>query len=63
MIETLTRDLVVRLMEDRGLTMRDAMDVLYRSKTYAALTNLNTGLYYQSPAYLYDVLSVELSHG
>lgn len=61
MIETLTRDLIVRLMEDRGLTMREAMDILYRSKTYVALSNLATGLYFQSAAYLYDELSQELS--
>jgi hypothetical protein len=36
------------------------MDIVYNSKTYAALNNLNTGLYFQSPAYVYDVLAEEL---
>ncbi len=61
MIETLTRELIVRLMEERSMTMRDAMDVVYNSETYHALNNLETGLYFQSPAYLYDVLSQELN--
>ena len=61
MIETLTRELIVRLMEERSLSMRDAMDVVYNSKTYHALNNLGTGLYFQSPAYLYDVLSQEIN--
>ena len=60
MVETLTRDLIVRLMEERLLSMREAMDILYKSDTYKALTNLNTGLYFQSSAYLYDELSHEM---
>ena len=61
MIETLTRELITRLMEERSLTMREAMDVVYNSKTYSALNNLDTGLYFQSPAYVYDVLAEELT--
>lgn len=60
MVETLTRELIVRLMEERSLSMREAMDIVYNSKTYAALNNLNTGLYFQSPAYVYDVLAEEI---
>lgn len=60
MVETLTRELIARLMEERSLSMREAMDIVYNSKTYAALNNLNTGLYFQSPAYVYDVLEEEI---
>ncbi|MBO7572865.1 MAG: hypothetical protein J6T48_12010 [Bacteroidales bacterium] len=60
MVETLTSQLIARLMEERSLTMREAMDVVYNSQTFAALNNLNTGLYFQSPAYVYDVLEEEL---
>lgn len=60
LIETLTRDLIVRLMEERSLSTREAMDVVYRSKTYAALCNTDSGLYFQSAAYLYDMLQNEL---
>lgn len=61
MIETLTRELIVRLMENRSLSMREAMEIVFKSKTYAALNNLGSGLYYQSPTYLYDTLSQELT--
>lgn len=61
MVETQTRELITRLMEERSLTMREAMDVVYNSKTYSALNNLDTGLYFQSPAYVYDVLEEELT--
>lgn len=60
MVETLTRELIARLMEERSLNMREAMDIVYNSKTYSALNNLDTGLYFQSPAYVYDVLEEEL---
>lgn len=60
MVETLTRELIARLMEERSLSMREAMDIVYNSKTYAALNNLSTGLYFQSPAYVYDVLAEEI---
>ena len=61
MIETLTREMIARLMEERSITMREAMEILYKSNTYAALNNTKTGLYFQSPAYLYDNLMQELS--
>lgn len=61
MIETLTSEMIARLMEERSLTMREAMDVVYKSKTYEALNNLKTGLYFQSPVYLYDHLQQELN--
>ncbi len=60
MIESLTRDMITRLMEERGISMREAMDIVYRSHTYNALTNLNTGLYYQSDVYVMDQLEHEL---
>ena len=60
MIETMTRDLIARLMEERSLTMREAMDIVYSSRTYEALQNLNTGLYFQSPAYVFDELTKEI---
>ena len=60
MIETLTREMIARLMEERSFSMREAMDIVYKSKTYKALNNLKTGLYFQSPAYLYDSLKQEI---
>ena len=54
--------MIARLMEERSMTMREAMDIVYKSKTYAALNNTKTGLYFQSPAYLYDSLEKELKN-
>lgn len=54
MIESLTRDVVSLLMEEDGLSMREAMDKFYSSRTYDALSQPETGLYIQSPAYILD---------
>lgn len=54
MIESLTRDVVALLMEERGMTMRDAMDAFCSSRTFNALSQQETGLYFQSPAYILD---------
>ena len=62
MIETLTREMIARLMEEYSMTMREAMDVVYKSKTYAALNNTKTGLYFQSSAYIYDIFEDELNN-
>ena len=52
MIECLTKDLVMMLMEDYGYSMEKALSIVYNSKT---------GLYYQSAEYAYDFLNQELN--
>ncbi len=54
MIESLTRDVVALLMEERGLSMREAMDAFCSSRTFDALSKPETGLFFQSPAYILD---------
>ena len=43
-----------------GLDIQTAMHALYTSDTFRKLENEATGLYYQSPVYLYDLLKQEL---
>ena len=61
LIECLTNELVTMLMDERGLTMEQAMDAVYGSHTYEKVERPNTGLYYQSPVYVMDMLSEELN--
>ena len=63
MIESLTRDVVALLMEERHLSMREAMDAFCGSRTFDALSNPDTGLYFQSPKYVYSILENELKTG
>lgn len=57
----LTEELVAILMEEKGLPIEDAFAVLYRSQTYARLSDPNTKLYFQSAGYVYSLLEEELA--
>jgi hypothetical protein len=63
MIEGATRDLTVMLMERKGMKMTVALDTLYNSETYQKLSDPRSGLYFQSPGYVYDFLEKEIRYG
>lgn len=63
MTESITTDLIVMLMEDFGMDMRSAFDSLYNSETYAKLSDVSTGLYFQSSGYIYSYLRREITTG
>ena len=63
MVEEISKDIVLLLMEEHGMSMDDAMRVLYTSDTYNRLSDLRTGLYSQSTAYVYEYLEKELATG
>ena len=60
MIEELVKDLVLKLMEEQRMSMNDALDAVYNSATYENILNLETGLFSQSTAYVYNILLREL---
>ena len=62
LIESLSKDLVLLLMEDFNMDMKTALHTLY-TDTYAKLQNTKTGLYFQSPLYVYDFLKNEIEKG
>ena len=53
--------LVSFLQEDYHLSLSDAFEKVYSSRTFEKLKNRQTGLYLQSPAYIYGFLQEELS--
>ena len=61
MIEDMSLELLMILMQDYKMDMSKAMDTLYNSDTFERLLNIKTGLYYQSPGYVYDFLKNELT--
>ena len=63
MQEDMCAELVIMLMEKWGNSMEEALDVLYNSETFIQLQNPATGLYYQSPGYIYTFLENELTKG
>lgn len=62
MKEEIVKDLISRLMEERGITMQEAFDVVYQSRLFEKLNNPNTGLYFQSSGYVYSYLQDELNN-
>lgn len=63
MIEEISKDIVLLLMEEQGMSLEEAMRTLYTSDTYDRLSNTRTGLYTQSTAYVYEYLEKELTTG
>ena len=62
LVESITQDIIAYLMEDKNITMLEAMDILYNSKTYDRLCDLETHLYYESSAYVYEMLKEEMDN-
>ena len=48
------------LMVDNNLELADALKIVYQSKTYQQLQDVDGGLYTQSPSYVYELLQKEL---
>ena len=48
--------IVSLLQEDYGMTILDAFDTIYNSRIYKKLIDTETGLYIQSPLYIYEYL-------
>ena len=63
LLDTLTKNLVLKVMEEFGYSITQAMDVVYNSQLYEKLLDLETGLYYQSAGYNYELLRHELLTG
>ena len=60
MVEGMVSDLIMILIERRGLSLETSLDIIYNSKTYENILNPETLLYYQSPGYVYSYLEEEL---
>jgi hypothetical protein len=63
MIEELVKELTLRLMDERGMTMKQALDTIYNSETYTKLLDDRTGLFSQSTVYVYSILETEILTG
>jgi hypothetical protein len=60
MKEEIVKDLIARLMEERGLSMQEAFDLVYNSRLFEKLNDPNTGLFFQSSGYVYSYLQEEI---
>ena len=63
MIEYMVQDLVEILTETQGIEYDMAMCTIYDSQVYDKLVDIETGLYRESPSYVYGLLQDELNFG
>ena len=63
LVEGITKDIIVYLMEDGGYDLPTALKEVYNSETFAKLSDEATGLYIESSAYVYEILKDELKYG
>ena len=61
LVECITQDLIQYLIEDNNISMEEAMDIVYKSKTFEKLNDFGTHLYYESSSYVYEYLKEELA--
>lgn len=60
MIEYTTQEVIGYLMEDYKITMEQAMDQFFMSDTFGKLSDIETGLYLDGSAYIYEMLKREI---
>lgn len=63
LVEGITKDIIVYLMQDNGYDLSTALKEFYNSETFIKLTDEATGLYIESSAYVYEILKGELKYG
>ncbi len=63
LIEYITQDILVYLMEEENIDWPEAMRMFYSSATFEKLHDVETGLYLESSAYVFGILKNELRNG
>ena len=63
LFEGISADVVSYLVERNGMTLSQAIYTFHNSETFSKLEDAETGLYIESPAYVYDMLLDELKYG
>lgn len=63
LMEYMVQDIVEIIVEVRGIEYDEAMSILYNSLIYEKIMDSETGLYRESPAYVYDLLNDEMRFG
>lgn len=55
LIEYVTQDLIELIVMNQKVEYDEAMNLLYNSETFDKLSDVETGLYSESPAYVYGI--------
>jgi hypothetical protein len=63
LIEGITQEMIKFLCEDKDYDIEKSMDIVYNSQIFVKLSDVETGLYIESPSYVYELLKDELHDG
>lgn len=63
LIEGITQELIKFLCEDEDYSIDQAMEIVYNSKIFEKISDVETGLYKESPSFIYELLKDELNDG
>lgn len=63
LIDSIVEQMTSFLIEDNKLSISEALSLIYSSQLYEKMLDLDTGLYYHSASYNYELLQRELKYG
>ena len=63
LIEYNIQDIIEYIVEDLRIEYDKAMQIFYNSQTFDKLTDIETGLYLESSAYVYTIFQDEMIFG
>lgn len=63
LIEANIQDIIKYIVTDLGVSVKEAMRRFYMSEIFEKLQDTKTGLYLESPAYIYELYKNEAKNG
>lgn len=63
LVEYISAKVVERIIQDQGIELKDALLQFHNSETFAKLCTKSSGMYIESPAYVYEVYCEEFRRG
>ena len=63
LINSLVEQLTLMVIEEYNLSIPQALELVYNSQLYEKIMDIDSGLYYQSAKYNYEMLRHEMKYG
>lgn len=63
LFEGVIQELIKYLCEDEGYSLEKAMRIVYNSQVFDKVSDIETGLYKESPGFVYELLKDEIKEG
>lgn len=63
LINSLVEQLTLMIIEEYNLSIPQALELVYNSQLYEKIMDIDSGLYYQSAKYNYEMLRHKMKYG